>query len=54
MSMGVGGSIIGVLYAMVDYIIKNLKQKFISTISLQERDPTYRWVRKYIKEEKLI
>jgi len=54
MSLGLGGSIVGSLYALIAFIKKKIQEKWMCTIELNDRDPTYRWVRKYIKDEKLI
>jgi len=54
MSFGLGGSIIGSLYAILAFIKKKILEKFICTVDLNDNDPTYHWVKKYIKDEKLI
>jgi hypothetical protein len=54
MSLGMGGSIIGAVYGVIAFIQKKIMERWICTIDLNYNDATYYWVKKYIKEEKLI
>jgi hypothetical protein len=54
MSLGMGGSIIGAIYTVVAYIQRKIMERWICSIDLNDNDPTFWWVKKYIKDEKLI
>ena len=54
MSLGMGGSIIGALYGILAFIQKKIMERWMCSIDLNDNDPTFWWVKKYIKDEKLI
>jgi hypothetical protein len=54
MSFGMGGSIIGAVYAIIAFIQKKIMERWVCTVDLNYNDATYHWVKKYIKDEKLI
>ena len=54
MTMGLGGSIVGTLYAIIAFIQKKIMERWMCTIDLNYNDATYYWVKKYIKDEKML
>lgn len=54
MSLGMGGSIVGALYGVYVYVMGKIMERWMCTITFKDRDPTFHYVKKYIKDENLI
>lgn len=54
MSLGMGGSIVGCIYGLYVYVWKKIMERWMCSLNLTDRDPTFQWVRKYMKDEGLI
>lgn len=54
MSFGLGGSLLGAVYAIIAFMKKKIMEKWVCSIELNDNDPTYKWVRDYLKDEKII
>jgi len=54
MSLGLGGSILGAVYALIAFLKNKIMEKWVCSIQLNDQDPTYRWMKEYLKDEKII
>lgn len=53
-SLGMGGSVIGVLYFLFDFIWGKIKAKFYCSVRIKYDDDTFKWVNKYMQDAGLI
>jgi len=53
-SLGIGTSVIAVIYYIGDIIIKKIRSMLICSLTIQHTDEVYKWVVKYIVDKNLI
>jgi len=53
-SLGIGTSLVAAIYYIWDIVIEKIKNMFICSLTIQHTDEVYKWVIKYIQDNKLI
>jgi len=54
MSLGLGGSIIGAFYSVMNFVYGKIRERWMCSVQVSDKDPTFGWVQKYIKDEEMI
>lgn len=53
-SLGIGTSVIALIYYIGDVLYKKIKSKLICSLTIQHTDEVYKWVVKYIIDKQVI
>ena len=49
-SMGLGGGVIGIFYAILSYLLEQITRRMYCSITIKYDDECFIWVEKYMKE----
>ena len=53
-SLGMGGSVVGALYFIIDYIKFKIQERMYCSVEIKGDDDTFKWVNKYMQDKGLI